>query len=365
MGVGAVPSSNLLHLLGDLKPLHVASFIGNDVILQSLISKLGVEEIEQPDNSGDRALHYAAIGDAYKSIHILLDHGAEINSRNNAGKTALHLAVKRENVSSCRKLLEAGAASSLRDSDGDSPLHYAILGHRDDLVSIFISHGADPGVTNQNGMNVLHLAAMCSAAGALSVILADCGLQNRVWLIDEQKDDGHCALHFAAMQSNEECVEVLLRAGANPNLSTSTGQTPLHVAAKMENFSCVRALLKSTDIGDHPNWINKADHSGNTVLHDLMASYNQNQGGNGTTSSSIASTIQYVVSLGGDITIENKLDQSPISICCDTHLKRILYRSLAEYQTNAEANIQSQYRPVKMNNVEVSSRGSMQEISYK
>ena len=44
----------------------------------------------------------------------------------------------------------------------------------------------------------------------------------RSWLIDEQKDDGCCALHLAAMQSNEECVEVLLRAGANPNLERMT-----------------------------------------------------------------------------------------------------------------------------------------------
>ena len=200
----------------------------------------------------------------------------------NIGKTALHLAVSGENVPTCRKLLEFGCASSLRDCAGDSPLHYAIVGHRDDIVSILISHGADPGVANQNGLNVLHLAAMCSAAGALGVILSDGTIQNRSWLIDEQKDDGHCALHFAAMQSNDECVEVqglrtkfsfsskeilnysnlnglkvLLRAGANPNLVTSSGQTPLHLAAKMENFSCLRALLNAPDIIDHPNWINK------------------------------------------------------------------------------------------------------------
>ena len=82
-----VVSSPLIHLLGDLKPLHVAAFIGNEVILEMLINKLGAKEIEQADKSGDRALHYAAISDAYKSIHILLDHGAEVNSRNNAGTT--------------------------------------------------------------------------------------------------------------------------------------------------------------------------------------------------------------------------------------------------------------------------------------
>ena len=184
---------------------------------------------------------------------------------------------------------------------------------------------------------------------------------SRSWLMDEQKDDGHCALHFASMQSNEECVEVLLRTGANPNLVTTTGQTPLHIAAKMENFSCVRALLKAPDISDHPNWINKMDQSGNTVLHDLMASYTQNHSVNGTTSSSIASIIQYIVSLGGDITIENKLDQSPASMCCDAHLKRILYRSVADYQSSAETTVQTQFRRVKMNNVEMSSRGAMQE----
>ena len=71
-----------------------------------------------------------------------------------------------------------------------------------------MSHGADPRVANQIGMNVLHLAARCSAAGALSVMLSDSGVQSRSWLIDEQTDDGHSPLHYAAMQSNEECIQV-------------------------------------------------------------------------------------------------------------------------------------------------------------
>ena len=155
--------SRLLHLIGDLRPLHVAAFVGNEIILEFLTTKF-CDEIENGDVDGDRAIHYAAIADSYKSIQILLAKRAEINARNNAGqlnvkinknaallrrlnyvltwkykgKTALHLAVKRENVVSVRHLLESGAASSLRDCDGETPLHYAIFGHRDDIVSILI-----------------------------------------------------------------------------------------------------------------------------------------------------------------------------------------------------------------------------------
>jgi len=165
------------------------------------------------------------------------------------------------------------------------------------------------------------------------------------------------------MQSNEECVEVLLRAGANPNLTNSLGQTPLHVAAKMENFSCVRALLKSNDINDHPNWINKADSSGNTVLHEMMSAYNQSHSEGNSATSSIASIIQFIVSLGGDITLENKTDLSPVTMCCDAHLKRFLYRVLAEYQTNKRPESNNRRR-IKMNNLEANTSSRSSQILH-
>ena len=76
-----------------------------------------------------------------------------------------------------------------------------------------------------------------------------------------------------------------------------------------------------------------ADSSGNTVLHEMMSAYNQSHSEGNSATSSIASIIQFIVSLGGDITLENKTDLSPVTMCCDAHLKRFLYRVLAEYQT--------------------------------
>ena len=77
--------SRLLHLIGDLRPLHVAAFVGNEIILEFLTTKF-CDEIENGDVDGDRAIHYAAIADSYKSIQILLAKRAEINARNNAGQ---------------------------------------------------------------------------------------------------------------------------------------------------------------------------------------------------------------------------------------------------------------------------------------
>ena len=81
------PTSYLLHILGELKPLQVAAYLGDEHILSLLIAKLSAGDIEASDSAGDRPLHYAAMSDASSSVQTLLEHGAEINSRNHAGRT--------------------------------------------------------------------------------------------------------------------------------------------------------------------------------------------------------------------------------------------------------------------------------------
>ena len=72
--------------MSDLRPLHVAAFVGNEIILEFLSTKF-CDELESGDSDGDRAIHYAAIADSYKSIQILLAKRADINARNNAGES--------------------------------------------------------------------------------------------------------------------------------------------------------------------------------------------------------------------------------------------------------------------------------------
>lgn len=57
--------------------------------------------------------------------------------------------------------------------------------------------------------------------------------------------DGWTALHFAAEKGHVECVELLLREGAEVDARSLTGSTPLHLAAERGRKECMTLLLSA------------------------------------------------------------------------------------------------------------------------
>jgi ankyrin repeat protein len=71
-------------------------------------------------------------------------------------------------------------------------------------------------------------------------------------------EDGYTAGHFAAWDGKSEILELLLNAGANPNIAgLSDGKTPLHLASSLGHSDCVKLLI------EHNADINVRDHSEN------------------------------------------------------------------------------------------------------
>lgn len=56
-------------------------------------------------------------------------------------------------------------------------------------------------------------------------------------------------LHLGArVPEGDRCVLMLLKSGANPNITTENGETPVHVAARYGNVAALDLLLD--DMGD-------------------------------------------------------------------------------------------------------------------
>lgn len=70
--------------------------------------------------------------------------------------------------------------------------------------------------------------------------------------VNAQDETGFTALHAAALQGHRACVEALLEAGADPNLSLGgeLAMTPLMYAAHSGDIGCFKALLRA---GANPN----------------------------------------------------------------------------------------------------------------
>jgi len=69
-------------------------------------------------------------------------------------------------------------------------------------------------------------------------------IQKSKKLIDEPGNLGWACLHWAASAGHAEVVEMLLHAGANPDLQNESLDTPLHLAAWKDNVAAVKMLLK-------------------------------------------------------------------------------------------------------------------------
>ncbi|GMF12275.1 unnamed protein product [Phytophthora lilii] len=192
--------------------------------------------------------------------------------------TPLHCAVATGQLAAVRWLLERNASpgtlaqASFR-SDRVPPLFFA---EHAEIARELLLHGADPLVIPDPGfMNTMtplqfayvrgnfavaqeleewggdvaltpfHLAAALNNVKAVRKFIArktdiDClGEMGYVGL------NRRTPLHWAAISGSTDVVEILLRAGADPNFQDVRGRSPLHWAAKLNKLDVVRLLLRA------------------------------------------------------------------------------------------------------------------------
>ncbi len=144
-----------------------------------------------------------------------------------SGATALHGACYWGSVAAAKVLLERGAEVNALTKD--SFLKIAPIG----------CAVATPNVPNP------------SEDESTVVALVELLLANRA-NVNTQRRDGMTALHAAAYRGHVKVIEVLLKAGADPNIrahadsGTHAGETPLDTAVAQEQTNAAEALRAGT-----------------------------------------------------------------------------------------------------------------------
>lgn len=104
--------------------LHVACMFGHEHVVNSLLSRNALVNVNAENASRATPLHLAVnFRDetvAERICRMLLENGAELNAVQSGGQTALHHAVARKSSSLTKLLMDAGADPFLRDSQGRS-----------------------------------------------------------------------------------------------------------------------------------------------------------------------------------------------------------------------------------------------------
>ena len=103
--------------------LHFAVSEGNLSAVKTLC-KLTPSIINEKDEQGQTALHYAAKKGFDKAVTFLIKMGVDINAQDKFGQTALHYAAK-SCLSTTKALIDAGAGAFIKDNDGYTAFNYA------------------------------------------------------------------------------------------------------------------------------------------------------------------------------------------------------------------------------------------------
>ena len=233
----------------------------NDVDLVRRLIKAGAD-VRVENDFGATPMSEAAIIGNPEIIKLLLDAGADVESPNREGQTALMAVARTGNVKAAELLIKRGANVNARERwGGQTALMWAAAQKHPEMIRLLIKHGADvnaratvrdwprkvtaegrPKDMNRGGFTPLLYAAREGCVPCARELLkggAD---------IDLHDPDRTTPLVLALMNLHWDFAKFLIEAGADVNKWDLFGQTPLYVAVDMNTLPRGgRPDLPSTD----------------------------------------------------------------------------------------------------------------------
>jgi ankyrin repeat protein len=189
----------------------------------------------------------------------LIDRGADVNAVAEDGSTALLWAAHRDDRVLVARLLKAHANAKIANRYGATALSEAAAYGDPEVLELLLKAGADPESTDADGQTALMVVAHTS-----NLTAADLLLRHGAQVAATEKLRGQTALHIAAAEGQPAMVRELLRHGADPNARSKVdhdlrqvsaepriqwrapgGLTPLLYAARQGCMECVQALIKA------------------------------------------------------------------------------------------------------------------------
>jgi len=172
-------------------------------------------DINEVDESGRTALHYAAARGDLPMVKLLRDLGANLDQANRKGNTPLHLA----SIFSKNPAVIYALAESRFDKKGDEV------------------KGADIDLFNSNGRNPLLIALMNRNESAIKALLS-CGAD-----IDKQDAKGRTVMHYMVANNDVGNIRNLLRCGPDLSIKDYRG----NIAINVTDDEQLRSYLKAAE----------------------------------------------------------------------------------------------------------------------
>lgn len=179
--------------------------------------------------TGFTPLHLAALMGNEKLVKMLLDHKADVNARASQERTPLHLAITVASPAVVKTLVDGGAdVNAVSSDDRLPPLTAAVKRMSEELVSIILAAKPNLELRDPDGLTALQVAGLYSL-GRFEEMLLDAGADPNV----VYEKDGQTPLHWAVNHRQKRIVEALLKRNANPSAADSNGRTALDYAKSL------------------------------------------------------------------------------------------------------------------------------------
>ena len=228
-------------------------------------------DIEDLDSTllplGSSPLHVVVKSGDIKSLKLLLhSRSIQVDLLDHHGRTPLGVALQNGRFDAAQVLIESGASLEVSfDSVKGlaiaqvlaAPCFYLFL---ETLIQndVFISLNTDLFVP------LMHSAAYDGRASFLQKLLESYEID-----INSKDNLGQTALHYASRRNNVDCVEILLKFGANVMVPNPQGSTALHLACIGGHLDVVIQLLQDW-VADVAEVINVQDSQNCTPLHTVL-----------------------------------------------------------------------------------------------
>ena len=207
-------------------------------------------DINACDSNGKTLLHHACEYGLTEGVSILLVNNAQADKCDEKGYSPLHYACQNNHIhyDICKILIQRDLSLLLQCSRvstiisarckhyNRTILHYACIHGDVDVAGSLLKAGADPCVKDIHGNSPMHYACRYDHLKSVSYFIAI--TKNPVELLHVSNNagwtpfsmktsSGGTILHIACDQGDIVAVNILLKAGADPNVRDAFGFTPL------------------------------------------------------------------------------------------------------------------------------------------
>ncbi|CAH1795432.1 unnamed protein product [Owenia fusiformis] len=212
---------------------------------------------------------FATTGD---SFYILLILRHLLAAEDDNGDNCLHLPVIHKQLDALRNIVRAiltlpdrkmvNHTNHLRQT----PSHLAVITGNSEALEMLLQLQPDITAVDRNGNTAVHMAANNGDDRCLEVLLkyfAERYLEDDYAVLETLNYDGYAPIHLAVKSRSLTCVKLLAIPECNVNIRDGTsGNTALHLAVELDRLSIAGFLTQKGKVD-----INVARYDGNTPLH--------------------------------------------------------------------------------------------------